>query len=102
MKEQIQNLPPGLEFLLVDDKGTIFVRSPAPDRAEEQAGAGAAFVGMSAACATTLTLIATSATFARNKFFMGTLARYRHNFPLPRNSNTISAFWLLLARHSTR
>ena len=42
MKEQVQNLPPGFEFLLVDDKGTIFVRSPAPHRAEEQAGASIA------------------------------------------------------------
>jgi diguanylate cyclase (GGDEF)-like protein len=42
MKEQIQNLPPGFEFLLVDDKGTVFVRSPAPHRAEEQAGASIA------------------------------------------------------------
>ena len=42
LKEQIQNLPPGFELLLVDDKGTIFVRSPAPHRAEEQAGASIA------------------------------------------------------------
>jgi diguanylate cyclase (GGDEF)-like protein len=42
MKEQIQNLPPGFEFLLVDDNGTIFVRSPAPHRTEEQAGASIA------------------------------------------------------------
>ncbi|WKA28502.1 bifunctional diguanylate cyclase/phosphodiesterase [Bradyrhizobium roseum] len=42
MKDQLQNLPPGVEFLLVDDKGTIFVRSPAPHRAEEQAGASIA------------------------------------------------------------
>jgi PAS domain-containing protein len=38
MKEQIQNLPPGFEFLLVDDKGTIFVRSPAQHRTDEQPG----------------------------------------------------------------
>jgi diguanylate cyclase (GGDEF)-like protein len=42
MKDQIQNLPPGFELLLVDGKGTIFVRSPAPHRAEEQAGASIA------------------------------------------------------------
>ena len=42
MKEQIQNLPSGFEFLLVDDKGTIFVRSPAPHRTEQQAGASIA------------------------------------------------------------
>jgi len=42
MKEQIQDLPPGVEFLLVDDKGTIFVRSPAPHRADEQPGASIA------------------------------------------------------------
>jgi diguanylate cyclase (GGDEF)-like protein/PAS domain S-box-containing protein len=28
MQEQIRNLPPGVRFLLVDDKGTIFVRAP--------------------------------------------------------------------------
>ena len=42
MKEQIQNLPPGFEFLLVDDKGTIFVRSPAQHRTDEQPGASIA------------------------------------------------------------
>ena len=42
MKEQIQNLPPGFEFLLVDDKGTIFVRSPAQHRNDEQPGASIA------------------------------------------------------------
>ncbi len=42
MKEQIQNLPTGHEFLLVDDKGTIFARSPASHRAEEQPGASIA------------------------------------------------------------
>ena len=42
MKEQIRNLPPGFEFLLVDDKGTIFVRSPALHRTDEQPGASIA------------------------------------------------------------
>ena len=42
MKEQIQNLPAGFEFLLVDDKGTIFVRSPAQHRTDEQPGASIA------------------------------------------------------------
>ena len=38
MKEQIENLPPGFEFLLVDGKGTVFVRSPAQHRTDEQPG----------------------------------------------------------------
>jgi diguanylate cyclase (GGDEF)-like protein len=42
MKEQIQNLLPGFEFLLVDDKGTIFARSPALRRTDEQPGASIA------------------------------------------------------------
>ena len=42
MKEQIENLPPGVEFLLVDDKGTVFVRSPALHRTDEQPGASIA------------------------------------------------------------
>jgi diguanylate cyclase (GGDEF)-like protein len=38
MQEQIRNLPPGVEFLLIDDKGTIFVQSSAQLRTGEKPG----------------------------------------------------------------
>ncbi len=38
MQEQIRNLPPGVEFLLIDDKGTIFVQSSAQLRTGEKSG----------------------------------------------------------------
>jgi diguanylate cyclase (GGDEF)-like protein len=38
MQEQIRNLPPGVEFLLIDGKGTIFVQSSSQLRSDEKPG----------------------------------------------------------------